>query len=304
MEIKFYSEQEIDDGLLQYAVITAKYRDKWVFARRKGRDTWEIPGGKREIGEAIDQTAGRVLMEETGAVVFSMTSIGVYSVSDGSEISYGKLYYAEITELGQLEYEMEELCFLDQIPEHLTYPEIQSRLYLEVQVYFTLQSGAGELWDIYDKNRNLTGRTHKRGDRMMEGDYHLTVHVWLVNRKGEFLLTKRSPNKGFPNLWEATGGSALSGDDSLTAGIREMKEETGIVLSPDSGQLITTFSGDQFICDVWLFREEHDLSEVVLLEGETCDAMYASKDKIYEMKDEGLLVPLCYEYLDELLNLF
>lgn len=33
-----------------------------------------------------------------------------------------------------------------------------------------------ELWDIYDKNKKLTGRTMVRNDwNMAPGDYHLTV---------------------------------------------------------------------------------------------------------------------------------
>lgn len=302
MKVTFLQVQQIDESLLKYAVVAAKYENKWVFCRHKDRTTWEIPGGKREPGESIEETARRELLEETGARTLLLTPISVYHVATDDN-TYGMLYFAEIDTLGELAHEMEELLFADQIPENLTYPEIQSALFLEVQVYLTMQSGAGELWDIYDKDRNFTGRTHRRGDRMQDGDYHLTVHVWLMNSKGEFLLTKRSPNKGFPNLWETTGGSALAGDDSLTAALREMKEETGISLSPENGQLVTTIFGDYYICDVWLFREEHDLSEVVLLEGETCDAMYASWGKYFEMKDQGMLVPLSFEYLDKLMNM-
>lgn len=40
-----------------------------------------------------------------------------------------------------------------------------------------------ELWDIYDKYRQKTGRTHERGNTMKEGDYHLVVHVWIINDK-------------------------------------------------------------------------------------------------------------------------
>ena len=48
-----------------------------------------------------------------------------------------------------------------------------------------------ELWDILDENGNITGRLHERGKPMVEGDYHLVVHVWIMNHKGEFLISKR-----------------------------------------------------------------------------------------------------------------
>ena len=116
-----------------------------------------------------------------------------------------------------------------------------------------------ELWDVLDENGNKTGRLRERGP-MKKGEYHLVVNVWIMNDKGEFLISKRTPNKPFPNLWECTGGSAITGDDSLVTAIKEVKEELGITLDPKNGQLfkrdIRHFedgSGD--FVDVWLFRQ-------------------------------------------------
>jgi hypothetical protein len=41
-----------------------------------------------------------------------------------------------------------------------------------------------ELWDVYDKNRNKTGRTHERGKPLLKGHYHLVVCVdtWLFKK--------------------------------------------------------------------------------------------------------------------------
>ncbi len=156
-----------------------------------------------------------------------------------------------------------------------------------------------ELWDIYDENRNLTGRTHRRGDALQPGDYHLVVHVWIQNSKGNFLLTKRTPNKHFPNMWEATGGSALVGDTSLDAALREVLEETGLSLDPGKGSCLLSYRREDNFSDIWLFRQEFDLSEIVFQEGETCGAMYASKAEVLAMRDEGTLVP--FRYLDELM---
>jgi len=169
-----------------------------------------------------------------------------------------------------------------------------------VQEWLNLQSNADELWDVYDENRNLTGRLHRRGDPMPKGDYHLSVHIWMLNNEGKFLLTKRTANKGFPLMWESTGGSALAGDDSLSAAIREVKEETGLMLDPQKGQCLISGRGKDAFFDVWLFRQDFNLEDVVFLEGETCGAMYASVDEIRKMAKDGTMVP--YGYLEELLS--
>ena len=58
-ELKFY--ENIEDNLLKFAVIISKNRNKYVFCKHKNRDTWEIPGGHRESGENIIDTAKRKL---------------------------------------------------------------------------------------------------------------------------------------------------------------------------------------------------------------------------------------------------
>ena len=158
-----------------------------------------------------------------------------------------------------------------------------------------------ELWDVLDENRQPTGRLHRRGDRLKAGDYHLTVHVWTQRQDGMFLLTKRSPNKTFPLMWETTAGSAIAGDDSLSAALREVREETGLILNPGKGRLMLTHKSRDVFADIWYFQHEFSLDDVVLLEGETCDAMMASKEEILQMDKNGTLVP--FAYLQELMNM-
>lgn len=302
-EIHFYAPGEISDGLLGFAVITARFCGHWVFSRHKQRTTWEIPGGRREPGESSDETARRELWEETGAEEADIRRVCVYAVTKDGETKYGMLYCAEISRLGQLpaEFEMAEIMVSDKLPEHLTYPDIVPTLFEKVQAWRNLQTSADELWDVYDENRNKTGRLHRRGNPMPEGDYHLVVHVWVQNSRGEFLITKRSPNKGFPNLWECTGGSALAGDDSLTAALREVREETGLILDSDRGQMLFSRKGEDYLGDVWLFRQDFDLADVVLLPGETVDKRCADKETILKMWREGEFVP--YAYLEKLMVL-
>ena len=163
-----------------------------------------------------------------------------------------------------------------------------------------------ELWDILDENGNATGRIHERGKPMDAGEYHLVVYIWIENDKGEYLISKRTPNKPFPNMWESTGGNAVAGDDSLTTALKETKEELGIILEPQNGRMIrhhlrhndVKSSG---LADVWLFRQNIAISDVIFTPDETCDAMWASCDEINRMIDEGTFKTWgLFTYIDEL----
>lgn len=299
-EVVFGDISQLASERIAYVVIAARYRDKWVFCRHKQRRTWEIPGGHREPGENPEAAARRELWEETGATVFRLQMVSAYQVNGG--YACGVLFYAEIQEMGTLprDYEIGELCFRDTLPEILTYPGIQPQLFERIQSWRNQQSNCDELWDLYDANRCLMGKTHQRGDPVPAGTYHLVVHIWTVNSRGEVFLTKRSPNKGYPNMWESTGGSALAGDDSLTAALREVREETGIQFHPQQGRCLFSYRREDAFVDVWLFCRDFDLDDVILQPGETTDKMWAAPETVQMLRKRGELVP--YYYLDRLLS--
>jgi 8-oxo-dGTP pyrophosphatase MutT (NUDIX family) len=164
-----------------------------------------------------------------------------------------------------------------------------------------------ELWDIYDENRVKTGRTVERGQPMAPDDFHIVVNAWLTDGNGQWLISKRAPNKPYPNMWECTGGSALAGEDSLTAALREVKEELGITLNADAGRLFHTQQrrGGKWpdFADTWIFDCDIPIENVVLQENETCDAMWATSKQILQMLDSGEFIGRdIFTYIDRLLD--
>lgn len=135
-EIKFY--ENANDELIQYAVIISKAQNKYVFCKHKNRDTWEIPGGHREPGENITDTANRELYEETGALEFHIEPVCVYSVTapdniDGRE-TFGMLFFADIKRFeAELHSEIEKIALMAELPKKWTYPDIQPYLMEEAK---------------------------------------------------------------------------------------------------------------------------------------------------------------------------
>ncbi len=131
LKVTFHNQKEIPDKDFKFAVIATRHLNKWVFCKHKQRATWEIPGGHRELGEAIEEAAKRELTEETGAIEFNISPLTAYCVEKDNEKTYGMLFFAEIAELGKLPAlsEIGEIKLFDSLPEELTYPMIQPYLY-------------------------------------------------------------------------------------------------------------------------------------------------------------------------------
>ena len=139
-----------------------------------------------------------------------------------------------------------------------------------------------EFNDIYDKERRLTGRTHRRGTPWGKGEYGLVVCVWVHDGQGKLLLTRRAPEKSFAGTWENSGGAALAGETSLQAITRELREETGIVADPEEFQLLTSDRDRIAHYDFYCLRRSSD-TKVTLLPGETDDYRWVAFNDVHQM---------------------
>lgn len=155
-----------------------------------------------------------------------------------------------------------------------------------------------ELWDIYDSNKQRTGRTMKRNDWCLkDGEYHLTVLGVVARPDGRFLITKRVMSKAWaPGWWEVSGGAVQAGEDSRDAVVREVKEETGLDVSNAEGGYLFSYQrenpgeGDNYFVDIYRFVMDFDETDVKPQEEETDGFMLATAEQIEEFAQQGIFL--------------
>ena len=144
-----------------------------------------------------------------------------------------------------------------------------------------------EYWNLYDYEGKKKKKIAIRGTKLNDDDFHLVVNVWIMNDKKEFLITQRSINKSHPLMWECTGGSALIGETSKEAAIRETREELGIDISKSKAKLIGRtrryYEGCPDILDVWLFKTNVSIKDVTIQKEEVNDVMWASPLRLRQL---------------------
>jgi len=155
-----------------------------------------------------------------------------------------------------------------------------------------------EVWDLYTANKIKTGEIHVRGDKIPKDRYHLVVHVWIKNSYGQYLISQRSETRNTnPLKYECVGGSALKGEMSIDAAIRETKEEIGIDLNPETGKMIYSevrkiANGIVFndILDVWLFEYGGEINLKNATTDEVRKAKWMTVQEIYKLYNVDFLV--------------
>ncbi|MGN0675089.1 MAG: NUDIX domain-containing protein [Oscillospiraceae bacterium] len=165
-----------------------------------------------------------------------------------------------------------------------------------------------ELWDLYNENGELTGKDHIRGEELPDNHYHLVVHVWIKNSKGQYLISQRSADRPtFPLMWECVGGSVLKGESSLQGAIRETKEEVGIDISNSDGNIVFSklrgvINGKKFndILDVWLFKYDGEIMLNQATTDEVAQVKWLNREQIKSLYDNNQLVYTLDYFFDKI----
>ncbi|MDR1026655.1 MAG: NUDIX domain-containing protein [Lactobacillus sp.] len=145
--------------------------------------------------------------------------------------------------------------------------------------------------DVYDAFGNKTGRIISSRFELEDDEYFFGVHAWIINSKGQVLIQKRAETKKvMPGMWSINGGGALSGEASIDACVREVKEEIGVDIDKKNAFLMTEKGGpDEWKCwlDVYFIRQDIDIKDVKVDKTEVADAKWVETEDILEMMDKG-----------------
>ena len=152
-----------------------------------------------------------------------------------------------------------------------------------------------ELWDVYDSNRNKTGRITQRGENALKaGEYHIIVTGIIINSKNEILLSRRAAHKKNGLKWEFTTGSAISGETSLQGVLREIKEELGLEFNEKEAIYFKEIRKDDFpsdFKDMWIFKKDVNIKDLTFPDKEVIDAKWVSIDEFMKMKEQDEIIP-------------
>jgi len=155
-----------------------------------------------------------------------------------------------------------------------------------------------ERWDIYDENKQLTGRTMARNDwHMKPGEYHLTVLGLIRRPDGTFLITQRVPTKSWAGgWWEVSGGGVQAGETSYDAVCREVLEETGLDVRQAAGGYLFSYrrdnpeEGDNYFVDIYRFDMDVKEEDVRIQKEEASDFCFADLAGIRRLAEQGIFL--------------
>jgi len=147
-----------------------------------------------------------------------------------------------------------------------------------------------EYWDLYDEERNPLGRTIKRGEAFAEGEYYVCCEIWVRNSEGEFLVTKRHPNKKAGGLWEFTGGGVLSGETTKQAAVREAQEEIGLSVEESELSLLEVYQHKNYFMDIFVVKKDVEVNKLTLQAEEVVEAKWVSHEELLQMVETKQMV--------------
>jgi len=156
-----------------------------------------------------------------------------------------------------------------------------------------------ERWDLTDASGAPLGQTHRRGDPMPQGSFHIVASVCVVRGDGQVLLTRRAAAKDWPLAWEFPAGSALAGESSAEGAARELAEEAGVRVAPTDLTLVGRVIEASALFDLYVTRVPGDPA-LALDPLEVCESEWAPLGEAFARAARGAMAGPWVPRLDEL----
>ena len=142
-----------------------------------------------------------------------------------------------------------------------------------------------EYRDLYDRNKQVTGKTFIKGEQVPEGYFYLIVIIVIKNSEGKYLIQKRVKRKG--GKWALTGGHPKAGENSLEGIKEEVKEELGIDIKNENPVLFKENTHNDQFFDLYYLEKDIDIKDIHIQKEEVDEVKWASRDEIIKMYENS-----------------
>lgn len=162
-----------------------------------------------------------------------------------------------------------------------------------------------EKWDLYDQSRSKIGKIVHRGAQLNSNEFHMVIHVCIINSNNQMLIQQRQPFKsGWPNMWDVTvGGSALTGENSQQAATRETLEEIGYAFDFSPLRPNFTINFDRGFDDYYIIKTDLDIQQLKLQAEEVQQVRWAHKDDIIKAIKNETFIPYHLSVIDMIFDM-
>ena len=147
-----------------------------------------------------------------------------------------------------------------------------------------------ELVDAYNENNEFTGIIVDRWKALEQGYWKRGVSCWIMNKKGEVLLQKRTRNKRRnPNKWAKTGGQVDAGETVEEAIFREVKEELGVEIPKEGISLKNARKSKnenrKMFMYSFIFIVDYKIEDYTIQEEEVSEIKYVTIEDIIRARE-------------------
>jgi len=167
-----------------------------------------------------------------------------------------------------------------------------------------------EMIDVFTSEGRPTGLRKAKSAVHRDGDWHISVHIWILTPRNQLLLQRRAEVKeNYPGLWDVSvAGHISAGETAIEAALREASEEIGIDLGNDRFDSVARIAEevvlhdgryrDNEIHDIYLVRRAIDPTALVLQAEEVAAVRLVGIQELARMaaSRDRSLVPHWREY--------